>query len=173
MPTLDDPNFSRTVTLICEHTPDGAMGIVINRATDLHLRDVLAQMEIPTTESRHLDMPVHVGGPVQTNRGFLIHEPLGNWDSTLHVTESLGVTASRDVLEALARNEGPDLCLLALGYAGWGAGQLENEIGANSWLHVAADRRILFDLPIDQRWNEAVRKLGVDLGSLSNQAGHA
>lgn len=173
MPTLRDPNFARTVTLICEHSSEGAMGIVINRVTDLTLKDILAQMEIETGASHHLDLPVHVGGPVQGNRGFVLHEPVGHWESTLAITETLGVSTSRDILVALAENRGPEHCLLALGYAGWSPGQLENEIAENAWLSGPADHQILFDLPPEERWSAAVKHLGVDLGSLSNEAGHA
>lgn len=173
MPNLRDPNFARTVTLICEHSGEGAMGIVINRITDLRLTDILQQMDIESGESQHLNMPVFVGGPVQNNRGFVLHEPLGTWESTLTVTESLGVTTSRDVLVALAENRGPQRCLLALGYAGWAAGQLEHEIGENAWLSGPADSQILFDTPVEARWGAAAKHLGVDLAALSGEAGHA
>ena len=173
MPNLRDPNFARTVTLICEHSNEGAMGIVINRVTDLRLTDILQQMEIEGDDSQHLDLPVYVGGPVQNNRGFVLHEPLGTWESTLTVTESLGVTTSRDILLALAENRGPQRCLLALGYAGWAAGQLEHEIGENAWLSGPADSQILFETPVEARWGAAVKHLGVDLAALSSEAGHA
>lgn len=173
MPNLRDPNFARTVTLICEHSGQGAMGIVINRMTDLKLSDIFGQMDIDGSNSRRLDMPVHVGGPVQNNRGFVLHEPLGRWESTLNITESLGVSTSRDILVALAENRGPDRCLLALGYAGWSAGQLEKEIAENAWLSGPADSQILFDLPPEARWGAAVKHLGVDLAALSSDAGHA
>jgi len=173
MPNLRDPNFARTVTLICEHSSQGAMGIVINRVTDLRLADILQQMDIKGGDSRHLDLPVYVGGPVQNNRGFVLHEPLGKWESTLTVTESLGVSTSRDILVALAENRGPERCLLALGYAGWAAGQLEHEIGENAWLSGPADSQILFDTPVEARWGAAVKHLGVDLAALSGEAGHA
>jgi len=173
MPQLGDPNFHRTVTLICEHTPEGAMGIVINRQTDLSLGEVFAQMEIEGRHSRHRDHPIHIGGPVQGNRGFVLHEPIGDWDSTLALTDTLGVSTSRDILVAIGRNDGPERCLVAMGYAGWGAGQLEREIEDNAWLSAPSDRGILFDLPTEARWSAAVRLLGVDLGSLSGEAGHA
>jgi putative transcriptional regulator len=173
MPTLADPNFARTVTLICEHSSEGAMGLVVNRLTELHLSDILEQLDIDATRSPQADLPVYLGGPVQNNRGFVVHEPLGGWESTLPVTETLGVSTSRDILEAIARNSGPDHCLVALGYAGWGAGQLEREIRENSWLSVPASRNILFDLPPDQRWHAAAGLVGVDLNMLSGEAGHA
>jgi putative transcriptional regulator len=173
MPALADPNFSRTVTLICEHSSEGAMGIVINRPTHLKLRDILDQLEINSDHSLHADTAVYVGGPVQNNRGFVLHEPLGNWESTLAITDTLGVSTSRDILEALARNEGPDRYLIALGYAGWGAGQLEKEMTDNSWLNTPADREILFNLHPDNRWKAAAKLAGVDLALLSSEAGHA
>jgi putative transcriptional regulator len=119
MPNLGDPNFSRTVTLICEHSGEGAMGLIINRPTDLRLNDILGQMNIDGSASEHLDLPIHLGGPVQNNRGFVLHEPLGQWESTLPVTDTLGVSTSRDILVALAENRGPNRCLVALGYATW------------------------------------------------------
>jgi len=173
MPNLGDPNFARTVTLICEHSSEGAMGIVINRVTDLTLGDVLDQMNIDASESRHRALPVHIGGPVQSNRGFVVHQPIGEWESTLKSDESLAITTSRDVLEALAENRGPERSLLALGYAGWSPGQLEREIADNAWLSGPADHHIIFDLPPEQRWSAAVEHLGVDLSALSSDAGHA
>ena len=173
MPNLRDPNFARTVTLICEHSIEGAMGIVINRSTDLRLTDVLQQMNIDGGASHNRDTPVYLGGPVQNNRGFLLHEPLGSWESTLAVTPSLGVTTSRDILAALADNSGPQRFLLALGYAGWTAGQLEREIGENTWLSGPADPEILFDTPTEGRWAAAAQHLGVNLAALSGEAGHA
>lgn len=173
MPTLADPNFARTVTLICEHSNEGAMGIVVNRPTNLALRDILDQLEIDAARSMHADVPVYYGGPVRNTRGFVLHEPIGQWEATLAVTDTLGVSTSRDILEALARNEGPDRYLVTLGYAGWGAGQLEREISENSWLNAPADRDILFTLPPDQRWKAAALLTGVDLTTLSSESGHA
>ncbi len=173
MPNLGDPNFSRTVTLICEHSNEGAMGLVINRTTDLCLADVLQQMNIEAQDSRHLREPVHIGGPVQANRGFVLHEPLGKWESTLAVADDLGVSTSRDILEALAHNSGPANYILTLGYAGWAAGQLEHEIAENAWLSGPSDRGIIFRTPPEARWSAAARLLGVDLSIMSGDAGHA
>jgi putative transcriptional regulator len=173
MPTLADPNFSRTVTLICEHSSEGAMGIVINRPTQIKMRDILEQLQIDASHSVHANTPVYAGGPVQNSRGFVLHEPLGNWEATLAVTDTLGVSTSRDILEALANNQGPDRYLIALGYAGWGAGQLEAEITANSWLNAPANREILFTLAPENRWHAAAKLTGVDLALLSSEAGHA
>jgi len=173
MPALADPNFNRTVTLICEHSSEGAMGIIINRTTNLHLRDIFEQLEIKTEHSGRADMPVYMGGPVQNNRGFVLHQPLGQWESTLPVTKTLGVSTSRDILQAIAENNGPEDCLMALGYAGWAAGQLEREISENSWLSGPADHQILFHVPPEERWNAAAELMGVDLSTLSSEAGHA
>lgn len=173
MPALADPNFSRTVTLICEHSSEGAMGIVINRKTELALGDILRQMGLNADDAHMREMPVHLGGPVQTNRGFVLHEPLGSWESTLPITETLGVSTSRDILAAIAENRGPERCLVALGYAGWGAGQLEREIAENSWLNGPSDQQIIFDMPIEHRWQKAAQLAGVDLSLLSSDAGHA
>ena len=173
MPGLGDPNFSRSVTLICEHSDQGALGIIINRPMDLNLRDVLAQMDIDPPHSGQLDMPVHLGGPVNTKQGFLLHEPVGHWQSTLPISATLGVSTSRDILEAVAQNRGPDRYFLALGYAGWAPGQLEQEIADNTWLSGPADNKILFSTPPPERWRAAAGLLGVDLTTLSGETGHA
>ncbi len=173
MPNLADPNFSRTVTLICEHSSQGAMGLIINRPADLSLREILHQMDIEITGAEPPELPVHLGGPVQGNRGFVVHEPLGNWQSTLSVSDTLGVSTSRDILVALAQNRGPRRSFLALGYAGWAPGQLEREIAENAWLSSPADQSVLFDMPAEQRWDAAAHLLGVDLTALSGDTGHA
>lgn len=173
MPSLADENFARSVTLICEHSEEGAMGIVINRPTDLRLGDILEQLGIEPVKAINAAPSVYLGGPVQNNRGFVLHEPVGSWESTLQVTDTLGVSTSRDILEAIAQNRGPEKFLVALGYAGWGAGQLEREISENSWLSGPASREILFDLPVEQRWKAAAQLVGVDLTTLSGEAGHA
>lgn len=173
MPTLADANFSRTVTFICEHTRDGAMGLVINRTTDLKLRDIFDQLEISTDNAVAADTPIYLGGPVQNNRGFVLHEPIGNWDSTLSITDTIGVSTSRDILEAIAADRGPDRWLITLGYAGWAAGQLEREISENSWLSGPANAHVLFEIPLEHRWSAAAGTFGVDLTLLSSEAGHA
>ncbi len=172
MPALADPNFVRTVTYICEHSEDGAMGIVINRPMELDLATVLDQLDM-TMEAPGGETPVFQGGPVQTERGFVLHRPLGDWEATLEVTDDIGLTASRDILAAIARGEGPERFLVALGYAGWGAGQLESELAQNAWLSGPADPTILFDTPPTERWARAAALLGVDIGLLSGDAGHA
>jgi putative transcriptional regulator len=149
------------------------MGIVINRLTDLTLTDIFEQMSIDESQCRRRDRPVHIGGPVQGNRGFVLHEPVGDWESTLAITDALGVSTSRDILDAIARHAGPDHYLVALGYAGWGPGQLERELGDNAWLSVPASREIIFHLPVEERWRAAATLVGVDLTTLSGETGHA
>ena len=173
MPGLQDPNFSRTVTYLCEHTDQGAMGIVINRPTDITLGDLLGQLEITTRLDWVRDTPVYQGGPVQTDRGFVLHSAGVDFDSTLNIPSDISVTTSRDVIEAIAGGEGPERTLIALGYAGWGGGQLEQEMSANSWLSGPADSEIIFRLDSEARWLAAARLLGVDLNLLSGEAGHA
>jgi putative transcriptional regulator len=173
MPTLVDPNFYRTVTYVCAHNKEGAMGIVINRPLDLGLGEVLGHMEIDSTDPQVEQMRVFQGGPVQRERGFVIHKPMGDWDAVLEVGDDIGVATSRDILAAIARGEGPDQAIVALGYAGWGAGQLEREVGENAWLSVPSDADIMFEMPHENRWESAMRVLGVDLGQLSGEAGHA
>ena len=173
MPTLQDPNFSRTVTYMCEHGEHGAMGIVVNRPTELKLADVLRHMEIEGGLGEAGDQIVYLGGPVEEERGFVLHTHTDPWDSTLPVTAEISVTTSRDILEAMARGEGPAHTLVALGYAGWGAGQLENELQENAWLSGPADNSILFNMPAEDRWEAAARLLGVDVNLLSSEAGHA
>lgn len=174
MPGLDDPNFSRTVTYICDHGEQGAMGIVVNRPTELHLSDVLKHMSIENHDPATDRQIVYLGGPVQEERGFVLHTPNdGAWSSSSSVTDRIGLTTSRDILEALAIGQGPAQALIALGYAGWGPGQLEAEIQQNAWLSGPAEAEILFELPSDQRWAAAARLLGVDMALMSTDAGHA
>lgn len=173
MPQLADPNFFHTVTYICEHNRNGAMGIVINRPLELTLGEVLDHMGIDTEDRGAIGQTVYMGGPVQQERGFVLHRPASHWDATLAITDEIGVTTSRDILSAIARGEGPSNALVALGYAGWGAGQLEGEIAENAWLSGPADEHILFETPDEQRWEAAAALLGVDLNLLSGDAGHA
>ncbi len=173
MPALADPNFFHTVTYICEHDAEGAMGVVINRPMDLSLGEVLTHMDMETVDAEAAGLPVFQGGPVQVERGFVLHEPLGNWDATLKVSDDIGITASQDVLAAIAAGKGPKRALIVLGYAGWGAGQLEREMAENAWLSGPATAGILFDTPVEKRWEAAAALLGVDLNLLSSDAGHA
>ncbi|MCB1857742.1 MAG: YqgE/AlgH family protein [Gammaproteobacteria bacterium] len=173
MPGLQDSNFFHTVTYICEHNEDGAMGIVLNRPTDLQLEDILEQLDIKGQKAQRCSHPVYLGGPVQTERGFVLHTPGHEWDSTTSITQEISITTSLDILRSIADGEGPEKLLIALGYAGWAPGQLEAELGANAWLNGPADSEIIFEMPSDQRWTAAARCLGVDLNLLSGEAGHA
>jgi len=173
MPALDDPNFAQTVTLVCEHSERGALGIVINRTLPMTLGEVFEQLGLDATRSRVNDQPVLRGGPVHTERGFVLHSPSGRWESSLPFSERMHLTTSRDILDALAAGEGPESAVIALGYAGWDAGQLEEEMTRNAWLTVDADERVLFATPVEQRWHAAARLLGVELSRISTQAGRA
>jgi putative transcriptional regulator len=173
MPSLKDPNFHQCVVYICEHNADSALGIIINRSTNIVLNDIFKQLSIQGSDPVIRQQPVFQGGPVQIERGFVIHEPLGDWESTLRVDSDLGVTSSKDVLACMARGEGPRNAFVALGYAGWGAGQLESELAENSWLSIPADRGIIFETPVEQRWRAAAQLIGVDMTLLAGDAGHA
>jgi putative transcriptional regulator len=173
MPGMADPNFAQTVTLVCEHNDQGALGIVINRPLPMSFGDVFKQLGLDAAHAKVAADPVLAGGPVQTDRGFVLHTPGPLWDSTLPVSDWLHLTTSRDILDALARGEGPASALIALGYAGWDAGQLEAEVAQNAWLTVPAHERIVFGTPLDERWEAACQLLGVNLLHLSSDAGHA
>ncbi|MCU7852555.1 MAG: YqgE/AlgH family protein [Candidatus Thiodiazotropha sp. (ex Monitilora ramsayi)] len=173
MPGLEDPNFFHTVTYICEHTSDGAMGIVINRPMDLHLADIFEQLEIKISSTKISEQLVYLGGPVQSDRGFVLHDSSTEWNSTLKITSEISVTTSLDILEAIATDKGPAENLIALGYAGWGAGQLESELAQNAWLSGPAKSDIIFNRSSQERWQAAADLLGVDLNLLSSDTGHA
>ncbi len=174
MPGMVDGNFDRTVTLLCEHTAEGAMGLVINRPTTLALRDMLQHMGLSIERFSTETMPVYWGGPVQPERGFVLHSSEGaQWDSTLRLSEAISVTTSKDIMVAISQGQGPARYLVTLGYAGWSAGQLEDEILHNSWLNTPADSAIVFEMPTAARWEAAARLLGVDVRLLGTEAGHA
>lgn len=173
MPGLADPNFHHTVTFICAHNEDGAMGIVINRPMELALADIFAQMNLTPCSPDVGNMIIHQGGPVQTDRGFVLHRPDTSWHSSINVSDEIGVTTSRDILEAIAEGRGPGEAFIALGYAGWAAGQLEQEIKENAWLSGPAGSDIIFRTPVERRWEQAARLLGVDVNLLSPDIGHA
>lgn len=174
MPSLADPNFSQTVTLVCEHTDRGALGIVLNRPLEMRLGEVLDQLALPNHDPLLAEQTVLRGGPVQPDRGFVLHRPTGKaWDSTLEVSDTLHVTTSRDILESMARGDGPAETTMALGYAGWDAGQLDEELLQNSWLTAPCDESIVFGVPFEQRWHAAAKLLGVDLARISHIAGRA
>lgn len=171
MPALADPHFVRTVTYICEHSAAGALGIVINRPLDLDSSELLSNLGIQFVPGSAAQ-PVFAGGPVHQEQGFVLHRPAGGWGSSLAITDEIGITTSRDILEALGRGEAPADMLIALGYAGWGPGQLERELGDNAWLCGPADPAVMFRLPAEQRWAAAAALLGIDLTLLSAEAGH-
>ena len=173
MPTMGDPRFERTVIYMCAHSADGAMGLVVNRvASEIDFPELLNQLEIETDGIKK-PIPVLTGGPVETGRGFVLHSMDYSQDSTLKVTDEVGLTATVDILRAIAEGEGPAKSLLTLGYAGWSSGQLDNEIQANGWLNVSSDTSILFDEDLNSKWDRAVRKVGIDPSFLSAEAGHA
>lgn len=173
MPGMEDDHFTHTVTLLCEHNDNGALGLIVNRPTDLQLSDMLAHMELEPGALSGRDIRVFWGGPVQPERGFVVHREAADWESTLKVGEDLHITTSRDILKAITEGKGPSDFIVTLGYAGWGAGQLEDEILRNSWLNVPVDSAILFRTPAGDRWSAATRLLGVEVTQLSGFAGHA
>ena len=174
MPGMDDPNFSGGVALLCHHSAEGAMGLVLNRASEYLLGEVMAQMGIGEVDARLAAQPVLAGGPVEPERGFVLHTPGDEtWDSTYAISSNLSLTTSRDVLEALSNGAGPRKVFITLGYSGWTAGQLEEEISRNGWLNVDADPQIIFDTPVEQRYDKALSLLGIDRSFLMGEAGHA
>jgi putative transcriptional regulator len=174
MPGMGDPNFARGITFICQHNQDGAMGLVVNRLSDYKLGDVLLQMRMPCERADVAATPVLMGGPVQPERGFVLHA-FGEreWESSYRVNDMLIVTTSRDILAAMADGDGPRRALVTLGYAGWGAGQLEQELRDNAWLTVRADDRILFDTALDDRWSAAMALVGINPANLTSYSGRA
>lgn len=173
MPTMDDPNFFQAVIYICEHSESGALGIVINRPTTIKISEIFEQMKIKILNSTVNELPVLYGGPLHQERGFVIHRPFGEWRSSFTTSEEIVVTTSRDILEAIASAQGPQKMLIALGFAGWEAGQIEAELLKNIWLTCPADPSILFDTPFNERWQAAALLLGVNLQSLTGDVGHA
>jgi len=173
MPSMMDPNFHQTVTYICEHSISGALGIIINRPLNLDIGEVLEQLSLHPTQDNHLKQPVMQGGPVQSERGFVLHESPHNWDSTTEIGQSICVTTSQDILSDVAAGNGPERILMALGYAGWQAGQLEYEIRQNAWLTVPASTNLVFDTPFKDRWKAAAESIGIDPANLSPYSGNA
>jgi len=173
MPNMADPFFSRTLTYICEHNEQGALGVVINRPIDMTLGALFERLSLTLSSENLGKVPVFFGGPVQTDRGFVLHQPIGEWQSTLSVQDRVGLTTSKDILESLGHGAGPEKLLVTLGYSGWAPGQLENEIKQNAWLTVVAKDAVIFDLPVEERLPAAMGLLGIDFASLSDEAGHA
>lgn len=172
MPQLHDPNFFHSVTYICQHDAQGAMGIMVNRPLEMQLKKIFEHLEIDSSDAALGQQPVYSGGPVQTERGFVLHTPSKNWQGTMFISDEIALTASSDILSDIARHQGPKEMLVALGYAGWGAGQLEEELAQNAWLSVPAVANIIFTLPVEQRWHAAAALLGIDLALLPDSVGH-
>jgi putative transcriptional regulator len=174
MPNMADPTFSGTVVYLCDHSERGALGLVINRPTDIDLEALFNRIDLKLEIEPLLHVPVYFGGPVQTERGFVLHDASeGTYTSSMQVPGGLEMTTSKDVLEAVASGKGPQRFLLTLGHAGWGAGQLEDEISKNGWLTVQADPKIVFDVPAEDRFEAALALLGISSSMLSGEAGHA
>ncbi len=173
MSGMTDPNFAGTLTYLCDHGEQGALGIVVNRPMTLTMSGLFEQIGLDLTDKRLGHQPVYLGGPVQNERGFVLHRPIGTWSSTLRVGGEVGLTTSKDILEATAKCEGPEQIIVSLGYAGWAAGQLEEEIKQNAWLTVPADSEVIFALPPAERLTAALSLLGIDMAMLSDEAGHA
>ena len=173
MPALRDPNFARGVAFLCQHGEDGAMGLMINRLSEYRLGDVLAQMNLHSELVEVIDAPVMIGGPVQPERGFVLHTPGGDWESSFRISDRISVTTSRDILVAIAAGKGPRQVMVALGYSGWSPGQLEQELCDNHWLTAPAADLVLFDTPLEDRWEAAANLVGVNLIQLASYAGHA
>jgi len=176
MPSIQDPIFGGTVVYVCEHNEKGVLGVVINKPTDMTMDVLFDRVDLklaPGLRSSVVDQPIMFGGPVQDDRGFVLHTPSGRYSSSLTVTEDVAFTTSIDVLEAVASGAGPARMLVSIGYAGWSPGQLEEELSRNGWLTVGADARVLFDLPIEERYTAAIKLLGIDPLMLATEAGHA
>lgn len=178
MPAMQDPYFGKSVVLICNHDEDGAMGIILNHRLDLTQRELFEQLQLDCALAQEQQRPVFFGGPVQVERGFVLHSPATEFNTTLALDHGLGLTSSKDIIEAAAKGEAPDKMFIALGYAGWSAGQLESEIQANAWLTLAMHtpeqlQQLIFKLPTDDKLNWAMQQLGVSLATLSEVAGHA
>ena len=173
MPAMEDPNFTRTLTYIAEHNEQGALGIIVNRPIDMTVSSLFERIQLPLSIDNIAGQPVYFGGPVQTDRGFVLHRPVGSWHSTLTIHDEVGLTSSRDILQSIGNTGFPSDMLISLGYTGWASGQLEQEILDNAWLTVPADMSIIFNHPPETRLTAALQKLGVSLANLSETAGHA
>jgi len=178
MPSMTDPRFSQTISFICTHNEDGAMGIVLNRPAEHNIAELLEQIKLTPQPSSFLEDHIYEGGPVQPERGFVLHTPHQEYDSTITINESIVLTTSKDILEAAANNQAPEKMMIALGYAGWSAGQLEDEVGQNAWLNLATQdkkalHQIIFDESSHNRFELGMTMMGLNLSNLSDVAGHA
>lgn len=173
-PNLQDPNFSRAVAYICDHSPEGAMAIIINFPLSIHLGEVFNNMDIDSQDPFLNDKSIFAGGPIQQERGFVLHLPCDeHWESSLELSDQISITTSKDILEAMADKHGPEKAIVALGYAAWGPGQLETELAENSWILSPASAEVLFNTPNDEKWKAAAALIGVDIERMSSQTGHA
>jgi len=173
MPNMADPLFARALVYLCEHGEQGAMGLIINKPSGIAMAQLFDQIDLPLKTHAHSASAVYFGGPVQPDRGFVLHAPIGSWQSSLQVTTDIALTTSKDVLIAVSEDQGPERILVTLGYAGWSSGQLEQEIASNGWLTVASNPEIIFSLPAEQRYDAAMALLGFDPSLLSAEIGHA
>ena len=173
MPSLNESFFSHTITLICNHSSEGAMGLVLNQSLGVPLGDIFDQLDITNQQPSNTKAPIMSGGPVQQDRGFVLHSAGPTWDSTIPITDDISLTVSQDIIHAIANEQAPEKFIVTLGYAGWDENQLEDEIADNSWLILPADTNIVFDDAIEERWNIASQRLGVDLNLISSATGHA
>ncbi len=175
MPAMADPHFFRSVTYLCDHNADGAMGIIINRPLNISLSDIALQIgcEEDSITPHCSDIPIYEGGPVSHDHGYILHTPFGEWQSSIKISDNVCLTTSQDILESIIAGKAPDKYIIALGYAGWSEGQLEYEITQNAWLNGPSDNSVLFDSPVDERWTSSAHLLGFDMANLSNDIGHA
>ncbi len=173
MPGMSDPRFARSLIYLCEHSEQGAMGIVVNKPTDMSVATLFERIELAHPDAELSGQPVLLGGPVQVDRAFILHKPVTPWQATMKISDEIALTSSKDILESIGTEIAPESMLVALGYAGWVPGQLDNEILQNAWLTVPADDEILFDLPYEERLPAALAKLGIGFDRLSDVAGHA
>ena len=170
---MEDPSFAQTITYICDHSEEGAMGIVVNKPLAISQTELFQHLDIEDIDANCSQRKVYSGGPVQAERGFVLHRNEGHWHNTVEIAEGICLTTSKDILDDLAHGDGPEDHLIALGYAGWSAQQLDDEISANSWLTVPVDREVIFNTPVENRWQMAAQTLGFDIKLLSSHAGHA
>lgn len=173
MPGMSDPRFARSLIYLCEHSDQGAMGIVVNKPTDMSLASLFERVELANPDAELAGQPVLFGGPVQLDRAFILHKPAKPWQATMKISDEIALTSSKDILESIGSDAAPKSMLVALGYAGWVPGQLDSEILQNAWLSVPADDEILFELPYEERLPAALAKLGIGFDRLSDVAGHA
>ncbi|PHS71596.1 MAG: YqgE/AlgH family protein [Methylophaga sp.] len=173
MPSLADSFFYRSLVYICEHDKNGAMGLIVNRPTQIMLEELLSHLDIQNPSKLPQKLPVLFGGPVQKGQGMIIHDSPANWNSSIQLADNMFLTTSTDILESIGTSEGPDHTLITLGYAGWGKGQLEQELAENSWLTVPANTSILFNTSADKRWQAAAQLLGIDINLMTDTVGHA